>query len=91
MSFNIFPYLSELLGTFLLMLSILMTHANPLAVGATLGIVVFLGGRMKIHVNPAVSITFFLYNKINAFMTIGFIASQIAGAVLSLYVFRMFA
>jgi glycerol uptake facilitator-like aquaporin len=46
---------------------------------------------MKMHVNPAVSITFFLYNKINAFMTIGFIASQIAGAVLSLYVFRMFA
>ena len=47
---------SEFLGAFLLMVSILASGGNPLVIGATLGLIVFLiGGISGASVNPAVS------------------------------------
>ena len=48
--------LSEFLGAFLLMISILASGGNSLIIGATLAVIVFLtGGISGASVNPAVS------------------------------------
>ena len=48
--------LAEFLGTFLLMISILVSGGNPLIIGATLALIVFvIGGVSGASVNPAVS------------------------------------
>jgi len=47
---------AEFFGAFLLMVSILASGGNPLIIGATLGLIVFLiGGISGASVNPAVS------------------------------------
>jgi len=91
MKIKIFPYLSELLGTFLLILAFLMSESNPAVVGGTVILVMWLGGKLSANINPALTITQFLNGKLDSYTTIGYIASQIAGAILSLYVVKTFA
>ncbi len=74
-----FQLSGEFLGTFLLILSILISGGNALVIGATLAIIVFLiGGISGANVNPAVSLamvyngaldwkTFFMYTIIQCF------------------------
>jgi aquaporin Z len=92
MKIIILPYLSELLGTFLLVLALLMSDANPLVTGGSLILIMSLSSKAGgIHVNPAISIMAFLNGKLDSYKTIGFVAAQIAGAILSLYVVKNFA
>ena len=68
-----FQLSGEFLGTFLLILSILISGGNAIVMGATLAIIVFLiGGISGAYINPAVSLamvysgsldwkTFFMY------------------------------
>lgn len=78
-----FQLSGEFLGSFLLILSILISGGNALIVGATLAIVMFLiGGISGGYVNPAVSLamvyagsldwkTFFMYTVVQCFGAYG--------------------
>lgn len=82
--------LSEFLGTLLLILSILVT-GNPLVIGATLAICVFfLGPPSGSHVNPAVSLTFYLKGALSLQEFIGYLLAQIAGGAAALYTYKAF-
>ena len=80
-------YLTELIGTFFLVFSIGMavTSGNPLAplaIGATLMVMVYMGGHVSgAHYNPAVTLGVFMRGKIEAVDVGPYIASQIVGAL----------
>lgn len=87
---------AELIGTFGLASIVLATVSNPslgvavpVAVGATLSLFVLLiGGISGCHINPAVSLGQFVFGKIDAKTTIGYLISQFAGAFLALILFN---
>ena len=57
---NVLPLFAEFLGTFLFVLSILVT-GNAVVIGATLALIVWLLSKISGgHVNPAVTLAFFL-------------------------------
>jgi aquaporin Z len=85
-------YVSEFLGTFLLVLSILVSNGNPIAIGGALGLVVYFSkGMSGGNVNPAVSLVNYLGGKLAWRDFLAYLASQVGGAVTCLYVFKMFA
>jgi aquaporin Z len=90
-SVSILPLVGEFLGTFLLVLSILVT-GSPLLIGLTLAIIAYIlsdisGG----HVNPAVSLAFFLKGDLSATKFMAYSLVQLLGATVSLYTFNAFA
>ena len=87
---NVLPLLAEFLGTFLFVLSILVT-GNAVVIGATLALIVWLLSKISGgHVNPAVTLTFFLKGSISTNELVGYLGSQFLGGVASLYTYRMF-
>ena len=91
LSVSILPLVGEFLGTFLFVLSILVT-GNPLMIGLTLALIVYIlsdisGG----HVNPAVSLAYFLKGDLSAAKFITYTLVQFVGATFSLYTFNSFA
>lgn len=88
----VWKFVVEFLGTFVLVLSILYSNTNPLVVGGTLGGIAWLGrDKSGAHVNPAVSLAQFLGGKLSGNELAGYVASQIAGAITCLYMFKVFA
>lgn len=86
------PFLTEFLGTFLLILALLISNNNPLMVGAAVGTIIWFGaGSSGAHINPAISLVRFLGGKLSSMDLAGYVASQFAGAVACLYVFKVFA
>jgi glycerol uptake facilitator-like aquaporin len=86
------PFFAEFLGTFLLVLSILVSNNNPLFVGGAVALIVWFASSISgAHINPAVSLMRFLGGKLESMKLAGFVAAQIAGAVACLYVFKIFA
>lgn len=84
-------FFAEFLGTFLLVLAVIMT-TNPLAIGGALAFIVFFGGSLSgAHVNPAISLAKYLGGKLNSKQLAGYVASQLAGAVSALYIIKFFA
>ncbi|MCA9349781.1 aquaporin [Candidatus Saccharibacteria bacterium] len=89
-------YLAELIGTFGLAGAVLALVSNPslgvavpIGVGATLGLFVLLIGNVSgCHINPAVSLGQFVFGKIDAKTTIGYLVSQFLGAFLALVLFN---
>jgi glycerol uptake facilitator-like aquaporin len=80
---------SEFLGTFLLMLSVLVSGGNAVVIGATLGLVVFLtGGISGAIVNPALAIGLLSANQFPYRNIIGYILVQILGALAAVYAFK---
>jgi aquaporin Z len=76
-------YLIEFLGTFFLTITILFS-ANPLAVGAILAVLIFLGSQEgEAHYNGAVSLASFLLKKIDIKTLLLFLISQAVGALLA--------
>jgi len=82
-------YLTELVGTFFLMLTIGSTvlppndagAMAPLAIGAALMAMVFAGGHVSgAHYNPAVTLAVFLRGKLTSGDVLGYIVAQVAGA-----------
>lgn len=91
MKFEGWNYIMEFFGTFLLLLTILMSQNNPLAVGLAVGIIVWFGrSKSGAHINPAVSLSNFLAGKLGLSEFIGYVAAQVAGAVSCLYAFKTF-
>lgn len=88
-------YLTEFIGTFFLVLTIGLTVLQgsefaPLAIGAALMIMVYMGGHVSgAHYNPAISFAVFLRGKMkSAGELAGYVASQLLGAVAAALVVR---
>ncbi|MEK7562896.1 MAG: aquaporin [Patescibacteria group bacterium] len=86
---NIRPYVAELLGTFLLTLAVSLSIAVPSVIptpaiaGLTLMILVYVLGPVSgAQVNPAVTVGLWCVGKMKAKTALGYIVSQIAGALL---------
>ncbi len=86
------PLVVEFIGTFLLVLAIVMSNSNPIVVGLMVAFVMWFGvGKSGAHINPAVSLVKFLGGKLTSRDLAGYVVSQCAGAITSLYVIKMFA
>ena len=82
-------YVTELVGTFFLVLTIGLTAMNgtpfaPIAIGSVLMAMVYMGGRISgAHYNPAVSVAVLIRGKMEARDVIPYVLSQITGAILA--------
>jgi len=80
-------YLTELLGTFFLVLVIGLT-GNPIAIGSMLMAAVYMGGHVSgAHYNPAVTFAILIRKKIEAKEAVMYILFQIIGAMSAALVF----
>jgi aquaporin Z len=87
---NVLPLIAEFLGTFLFTLSILVI-GKPLFVGAIFTLIVWLLSKISGgHVNPAVSLAFFLKGSLSTNELVGYVGSQFLGAIASLYTYKLF-
>jgi glycerol uptake facilitator-like aquaporin len=75
-------YLVEFLGTLFFAFTI-FTTSNYLAIGASLALVVLLGGDLCAY-NPAVAIAFLYAGKIGQNDLVPYIVAEIAGALVGL-------
>jgi aquaporin Z len=88
---NTLPIVSEFLGAFLLILSILAT-GNAFVIGATLAVIILLiGGVSGAHVNPAVSVAMYLKGALSLTELAAYSAAQIVGGASALYAYKSFA
>lgn len=80
-------YVTEFIGTLFLVLTIGLTAVTgadfaPLAIGATLRVMVYMGGHVSgAHYNPAVSLAFLLRGKLAGRDFLPYLVAQVAGAV----------
>src|SRR5438046_7378246 len=80
-------YLTEFIGTFFLVLTVGLTVVGgtplaPLAIGASLMIMVYMGGHVSGgHYNPAVSLAVLLRGRLEASEFVAYVLSQLAGAL----------
>jgi aquaporin Z len=82
-------YIVELIGTFFLVLVIGLT-GNPLAIGAILIAMVYMGGHISgAHYNPAVTFAIFIRKKINMNDAMMYILFQFAGALLAAFTYYL--
>jgi aquaporin Z len=88
-------YITEFIGTFFLVLTIGLTvipalDFAPLAIGASLMIMVYMGGHVSgAHYNPAVSFAVFLRGKMkSAGELAAYMGSQVLGAIAAALVVR---
>lgn len=85
-------YLTELIGTFFLVFTVCLTVAQgtpfaPLAIGASLMIMVYMGGHISGgHYNPAVTLAAVMRGALPSSQLGGYWASQLLGGVLAAYV-----
>ena len=92
MAASLNKYLAELFGTFVLVgvgsLAILSSGGSVVAVSFGFGLAVFaaihmFGSVSGAHVNPALTLAKMMRREISAADTVGYIAAQLAGAVLA--------
>ncbi len=76
-------YLTELIGTFFLVLVIGLS-GNPIAIGCILMVMVYMGGHISgAHYNPAVTLAILMRKKIEAKEAIMYMVFQLLGATLA--------
>ncbi len=82
-------YVTELVGTFFLVLTIGLMVLNgtpmaPIAIGSVLMAMVYMGGHISgAHYNPAVSVAILIRGKMKARDLIPYVTAQIIGAILA--------
>ena len=82
-------YLTEVIGTFFLVLTIGLAvlageAVAPLAIGAVLMVMVYAGGHVSgAHYNPAVSLAVFLRGRLPGSQLVPYMLSQVVGALLA--------
>ncbi len=82
------PYLVEFVGTLLLVFVVITTN-NYLAIGATLAIAVLLGGGISGGAfNPAVAIAMVLHGQLRSTDLIPYLFAQIMGALAAVQMVR---
>jgi len=80
-------YVTEFIGTFFLVFTIGLVVASgspaaPLAIGAALMVMVYMGGHISgAHYNPAVTVAVYLRGRLAAGLIVPYMIAQIAGAV----------
>lgn len=85
-------YLTELIGTFFLVLTVgLVITGNiqlgAIAIGSVLMVMIYMGGHISgAHYNPAVSLAVMLRGKLSPVDFVPYIISQLAGSLLACYV-----
>jgi len=83
-------YITEFIGTFFLVLVVALT-GNPLAIGATLMVMIFAGGHISgAHYNPAVTLAVFMRGKVTSQDAIAYMVVQIIGAVIAALVAKWY-
>jgi hypothetical protein len=83
-------YVAEYLGAFLFILSIFVSAGQPLVVGGTLALVIFLIGSLSGgHVIPAVSTSMFLYGSLTLPELLGYVVAQLAGGASAYYSYTL--
>lgn len=76
-------YITELIGTFFLVLTIGLS-GNPIAIGVALAALVYMGGHISgAHYNPAVSLAIFLRKQLSARDLGMYIIFQVLGSLLA--------
>lgn len=81
-------YLAEFLGTILFVYVILAT-GNPLAIGATLALVILLTSSISGgHINPAVSIVMASIGRLPVDDLVPYCLAQIFGGLVALEIFK---
>jgi glycerol uptake facilitator-like aquaporin len=86
------PLLAEFIGTYLLALAILASGGNPFISGATLAVIFILIKRISgSHVNPAISLIYFMNGSLSIKEFASYVLVQCLGAAASLYTFKAFA
>jgi aquaporin Z len=76
-------FITELIGTFFLVLVISLT-GNPVAIGSALMVMVYMGGHISgAHYNPAVTLAIWIRKKIELKEALIYMVFQIAGAFLA--------
>ena len=79
----------EFLGTYLLVLSVFASGGNPIVIGLTLAIIVFLiGGVSGANVNPAVSLAGLLNGFMDGTKFISYVVVQLAGGAAAYYTYK---
>ena len=83
-------FLAELLGTFILVLSILAT-ANPLYIGAAfLAAITIISKISGGHINPVVSLAMYLNGTLSMNQLLTYIPAQILGAILAFFAYKKY-
>jgi glycerol uptake facilitator-like aquaporin len=83
-------YLVEFLGAILFIYVILAT-GNPLAIGATLAIVILLTSSISGgHINPAVSVAMAVAGKLPVADLVPYCLAQILGGLVALEIYKRF-
>ena len=78
-------YITELIGTFFLVLIIGLTE-NPIAIGLGLAVLVYMGAHISgAHYNPVVSLAMLINNQIELKEFSFYLASQLLGSVVATY------
>ena len=81
-------YLVEFLGTMLLMF-VILTTGNWVAIGAALGVAVLLGGAISGGAfNPAVAISLYAAGKLPKTEVLPYVIVEIMGALAAFYAFK---
>jgi len=84
-------FITEIIGTFILLLTILMSGGNALAIGLALTIGIVLGGAISGgNFNPVVSFVMFLQESMSAIECVFYIIAQLLGAVFALGFYRSY-
>jgi len=82
-------YLAEYIGAFFFILIIFASGGNPLVIGASLALVIFLVGSVSgAHVNPAVSLSMFLNGSLKPVELFSYVFVQLLGGVSAYYVYK---
>lgn len=82
-------YLAEYFGAFFFILSIFASGGNPLVIGASLALVIFLiGGTSGAHVNPAVSLSMYLDGSLKPTHLFSYVFAQLLGGISAYYAFQ---
>jgi aquaporin Z len=83
-------YLAELLGTFFFVLSIFASGGNPLIIGGSLALVVYLISKISGGmVNPSVALSMFLKGTLNMHEFLMYIVAQFVGGAGAYYAYNM--
>jgi aquaporin Z len=82
-------YVIEFIGTFFLVLTVGLT-ANPLAIGAVLVAMVYMGGYISgAHYNPAITLAVWMRRKISTREALWYVAVQLVAALVASAIFFM--
>jgi aquaporin Z len=69
-----------------------LATGNFAVIGATLAVVIYLLGKISGgHVNPAVSLAFYLKGALSMTEFVGYVVAQLLGGAVSYYTYKVFA